>query len=104
VQWQQEMHKRTPLSLLISLLQGCCYIMVDFALAASQNILSTYKLFLHTKTNIIQKMTNTLDFYCKHRFVMQPFQNLPLCSSTVKKPVIHHFSLILENCLVIAPE
>jgi hypothetical protein len=35
---------------------------VDFAVAASQNGFSTYKLSLHWKTNNIQKMTKTLDF------------------------------------------
>jgi hypothetical protein len=80
---------------------------VDFATAASQNGFCTYK--LHVKTNIIQKMTKgtlnfliTFIFYQRavvkhdhymtlwlscaniHRFVTQPLQNPPLCSSTEK--------------------
>jgi hypothetical protein len=77
LQRQQEIYKRTPLSLLISLLQGCCYIMVDFAIAASQNVFSTYNLFLHTKTNIIQKMTNTLDL-----LLQTPFCDAAVAKST----------------------
>jgi hypothetical protein len=79
MQRQQEIYKRTPLSLLISLLQGCCYIMVDFAIAASQNVLSTCNLFLHTKTNIIQKMTNTLDFLLQTPFCDRSRCKICLC-------------------------
>ncbi len=47
-----------------SLYLGCCYIMVDFAIDASQNgfTLSTYNLSLSKKTNIIQKMAYYIDF------------------------------------------
>jgi hypothetical protein len=86
------------------------HITVDFATAASQNGFSTS---LHMKTNIIQKMTKgTLDFLITvifyqgavvkqdhymtlwlscaniHRFVMQPLQNPPLCSSTQKRSIL----------------
>jgi len=81
----------------------CCYITVDSAMAASQSAFFSYKLSFHKKTNIIQIMTKkfyfinllslrnceTRSFYdtfhelCKHRFVTQPLQNLPFCSSTV---------------------
>jgi hypothetical protein len=86
-------------NILISHVFWCCYITVDFASAASQNGFCTHNLSLNKKANISKKLTKaigflmTLTFYQravvkqdqyitrKHRFVMQPFQNLPLCSS-----------------------
>ncbi len=81
-------------------LSWCCYITVDPEMHTSQNGFSTYK--LHTSTNIIEKMTKMLDFITfifyhrpvvkktdtfiglyKHRSVMQPLQNPPLCGSTL---------------------
>jgi hypothetical protein len=39
----------------------CCYITVDFATVAVQNGFCTYKLYLHEKTNFIQKISKTVD-------------------------------------------
>ncbi len=82
----------------------CCYIIVDFATAESQNGFSTYKLSLHNKTNTFQKITkkyfiafiyhrtfknkiiiqhSTFVELCKNHFVMRPLQNPTLCSRTV---------------------
>jgi hypothetical protein len=85
-------------------LHRCCHVTVDFGTAASQNGYSVYKLSMYKKTNIIYKRTKIIVFYYfhplskssretrpflvtfvelrKHRFVMQPLQNPPLCSST----------------------
>ncbi len=77
----------------------CCYEALDCATAASQNGFSTYKLS-HKNNNIIQKMSKKQCFllvkldhfmthlqrYAKHRFVMQPLQNPPLCRSTMQSP------------------
>ncbi len=43
-------------------LNRCCYPTLDFATAPSQNRISIYKLSLHKKTNIIQKMSKTIRF------------------------------------------
>jgi len=85
-----------------------CYLTVVFTTAASQNVFSTFKLFLHTKkTNIIKKITKNIrfviTFICYHRAVgdralyekicwviqalfcdaaVQRLQNPPFCSST----------------------
>ena len=80
----------------------CCYIIVDFATAASQNGFSTYKLSLHNKTNTFQKITKNISLLsfiieqsrtrslhstfvelCKNHFAMRPLQNPPLCNRTV---------------------
>ena len=84
----------------------CCYITVDSAMVASQNGFCSYNLSIHKKTNIMQIMTKNITIfiylifyhreivklldhfmtlslsYAKNRFVMQPFQNPPFCSST----------------------
>jgi hypothetical protein len=74
-------------------------------MAASKNAFFSNKLSCHKKTDIMQIMTKILKFHfinllllrncetrsfydsfhelCKHRFVTQPLQNLPFCSSTV---------------------
>ncbi len=49
--------------------------MEDFAIPASQNVVSIDKLFFHTKTNIIQKMKNTLDLLLQ----------TPFCDAAVSK-------------------
>jgi hypothetical protein len=77
--------------------------MVDSAMYASQNGFCSYKLSFHKKTNIMQIMTNNITFFiylifyhqetvkldhfelCKRRFVTQPLQNQPFCSSTANK-------------------
>jgi hypothetical protein len=41
----------------------CCYIMVDSAMAASQNGFCSYKLSIHKKTNVIQIMTINIIFF-----------------------------------------
>jgi hypothetical protein len=94
--------KSEPIFVLI-MSRRCCYITVDFAMTASQNGLSNYKISLHKTNNIIDD--KKFDFYCfhllskrscetrslydpsvelcKHCFVMHSLQNPSLCSSTV---------------------
>jgi hypothetical protein len=95
----------SPFSVFFKLFLWCCHITMDSAMAASQNAFFSYKLSCHKKTNIMQTVTKILKFYfinllslrncetrsfydtfhelCKHRFVTQPLQNPPFCSSTV---------------------
>jgi hypothetical protein len=41
----------------------CCYIMVDSAMAASQNGFCSYKFSIHKKTNIMQIKTKYITFF-----------------------------------------
>jgi hypothetical protein len=43
--------------------QRYCYITVDSAMAASQNGICSYKIFIHKKTYIMQIMTKILLFF-----------------------------------------
>ncbi len=42
---------------------GCCYIMVDSAMAASQNGFCSYKVSIHMKTKIMQIMIKIIKFF-----------------------------------------
>ncbi len=89
----------------MSYFKRCFNILVDFAATASQNVFRTFMVSPHEKTNI-KKMTKKQFYYfylvslrsCearsfhdtfvelfKHRFVMQPLHNSPICSSTIQK-------------------
>jgi hypothetical protein len=48
----------------------CCYVTVDFAMAASQKGFGTFKLFRQKKTNIIQKMTNNIRLSLPSSFII----------------------------------
>jgi hypothetical protein len=55
--------------------RACFYITVDFATAASQNGFHTYKLFLHKKTNINQKIRFLITFIFYDTFFYLHYAN-----------------------------
>jgi hypothetical protein len=60
---RQKMYKRTNSNGETKATYRCCSITVDFATAASQNGLNTYKLSIHKKINIIQTATKNITYF-----------------------------------------
>jgi hypothetical protein len=57
------------------LIERCCYITMDSAMAASQNGFCSYKLSIYKKTNIMQIMTKKLQFLFVQSFIIEKLGN-----------------------------